>query len=276
MKVLLLAGLYHKGELRREAKLKPFTGEMEQHISQILSLPVATPVKVSKLLCCFVESVSSVPMTNELAEQLCVADRQLLVLRLAQLLEGDQVWLHPDCGQCNEPFDLGYQRSQLPVSAVSEQVLIKSFEQGIEVDLGDLSLKFRPPNGSDQIAISSLNNDSALSCLIERLSLNKDLKETSVLASLTVEQVNTIAEALDAVTPQLAGELKTQCPNCELEQTVLLDPYHMQGLSEEYLMQDIHYLAIHYHWSEADIMCLPRQRRRQYIQLISESGGYHE
>ena len=178
-------------------------------------------------------------MTSALADQLCVADRQLLILKLAQSIEGDQVWLHPDCINCHEPFDLGYQRSLLPVTTVDENVLIDSFQNGVSVNLGKYSFKFRLPNGGDQVAIFAMDNEDALSCLIERITFKEDSVKLPAPGSLTAAQINAISEALDEVTPQLADELVTECPSCHFKQTVVLDPYHMKGLGEDYLLQDI-------------------------------------
>ena len=34
-------------------------------------------------------------------------------------------------------------------------------------------------------------------------------------------------------------------------------------------MEDIHVLALHYHWSEADILRLPTPRRQHYLAMLA-------
>jgi hypothetical protein len=34
------------------------------------------------------------------------------------------------------------------------------------------------------------------------------------------------------------------------------------------LYQEVHHLALHYHWSEADILRLPRSKRLRYLGLL--------
>ena len=34
-------------------------------------------------------------------------------------------------------------------------------------------------------------------------------------------------------------------------------------------MREVHYLALHYHWSESEILNLQRDRRRGYLALLS-------
>jgi len=35
------------------------------------------------------------------------------------------------------------------------------------------------------------------------------------------------------------------------------------------LYEEIHVMALHYHWSEAQILALPRNRRQRYLALIA-------
>ena len=39
------------------------------------------------------------------------------------------------------------------------------------------------------------------------------------------------------------------------------------------LLADVHRLAWHYHWSEAEILALPRGRRAHYLALIDAARG---
>ena len=39
--------------------------------------------------------------------------------------------------------------------------------------------------------------------------------------------------------------------------------------SIEMLYEEIHVLALHYHWSEADLLGLPRTKRRRYLGLVA-------
>jgi hypothetical protein len=37
------------------------------------------------------------------------------------------------------------------------------------------------------------------------------------------------------------------------------------------LLREVHALALHYHWSEADILNLTRDRRRTYLSLLADA-----
>lgn len=70
--------------------------------------------------------------------------------------------------------------------------------------------------------------------------------------------------------PSLAVE--SRCPGCRAGLEVLVDPISL--LQKELrggagrLFAEVHTLAFHYHWAEADILSLPRPRRWMYIELL--------
>jgi hypothetical protein len=47
--------------------------------------------------------------------------------------------------------------------------------------------------------------------------------------------------------------------------------FFLQELDERaaQLTQEVHTLALHYHWSEREIMQMPRRRRTRYLELVS-------
>lgn len=44
-------------------------------------------------------------------------------------------------------------------------------------------------------------------------------------------------------------------------------------MSLNVLYQEVHLMALHYHWSEADILRLPFSKRRRYLQLLAQHLG---
>ncbi|AQA21988.1 hypothetical protein BTZ20_0501 [Rhodococcus sp. MTM3W5.2] len=48
-------------------------------------------------------------------------------------------------------------------------------------------------------------------------------------------------------------------------------------MNTDLLRREIHYLAYHYHWSEREIMEMPRHRRQRYVtQLADEIERSHD
>jgi hypothetical protein len=44
-------------------------------------------------------------------------------------------------------------------------------------------------------------------------------------------------------------------------------------MSLDALYQELHLLAVHYHWSESDILRLTASKRRRYLRLIESHAG---
>ena len=75
--------------------------------------------------------------------------------------------------------------------------------------------------------------------------------------------------------PQAEILLDLVCPACDAAFRTLLDigDYFYRELQGRagYLYQDVHLLALHYHWSEREILALSRRKRRLYLDLIGAS-----
>ena len=40
-------------------------------------------------------------------------------------------------------------------------------------------------------------------------------------------------------------------------------------MSVDTLYRDVHHLALHYHWSEGEILAMPRSKRLRYLSLLA-------
>jgi len=85
--------------------------------------------------------------------------------------------------------------------------------------------------------------------------------------------LETLDHTLDEMSPQPALAADIECPHCRLGQQAALDPYAWVVRDTGGLDQEVHTLALHYHWSEREILQLPRFRRARYLQLIDRSLG---
>ena len=101
--------------------------------------------------------------------------------------------------------------------------------------------------------------------------MNGEPPGESFISNLSEADIEVIDEAMDAVSPAVCNQLLVTCPECGQEQQANLDHYAQASLNEHLFYDEIHTLASHYHWSEADILNLPQQKRRRYLELISRS-----
>jgi len=75
------------------------------------------------------------------------------------------------------------------------------------------------------------------------------------------------------VAPEVAQAALAACPACGASNEIAVDPYLVLAASPEELFVEVHLLASAYHWSEAEILALPRARRQLYLRLIDRARG---
>jgi hypothetical protein len=86
------------------------------------------------------------------------------------------------------------------------------------------------------------------------------------------QQLPAIMAELD---PQAETILSLTCPVCGHIFSALFDAatYFFQELASRmrHLYREVHLLAFHYHWSEAEIMGMTARKRRLYLDLLAEA-----
>jgi len=199
---------------------------------------------------------------------LCMADRQFLMLRLAALLNGEQVWLKVTCGQCQAPFDIDLRRCDLPVKEAGPGF------PAVRLSIPTGELELRVPNARIQAEILALSDQEALDYLLRHsiTKVNGAAPDEALIHGLGPEEIALIDQALDEFAPAVCSELLVTCPECATEQRATLNHYQVAGLSAAEILIEIHTLAIHYHWGEEEILKLPRARRHRYLALIDSAN----
>lgn len=270
MEVTLPGGLWAHDQLTRSARFASFSGHAELALAELDASACSMPDFVTRALCLSLSDLGGLPPVPEAVEGLCVADRQFLMLRLAEVLNGDDAWLRARCSFCEHLFDLHIRRSALPV---------KEAEEGFPfctVDSRHGRMRLRVPTGHDQKAIVQKGDEEAMRMLLASCVVSVDGKapDPALLKSFSDEDVQAIEEALEALSPSVCDMLQTECPECGGQQNVCISPYEIRFDQQHGLFQEVHGLASYYHWSEQDILALPRGRRRLYLGMISLESGH--
>jgi hypothetical protein len=142
----------------------------------------------------------------------------------------------------------------------------------LQLSIGQVQL--RVPSGADEEAIAGGQEGvPPLQRLLGRLlSLNGQGVEVEELDETDLERIDA---RLDEMSPQAGLNAEVDCPYCRLGQAVAIDAYAWIARDGYQLDQEVHTLALHYHWSEREILQLPRHRRERYLQLIDRSRGQY-
>lgn len=254
----LIGGLMVDGALRRDVVLKPLTGAAEFLLAELGGTGMSHPEKVSAFLSQTVASVGGQPVDPD---ALCIGDRQHLVRQIGAGMGVDLIWLSGECTGCGETFEIPVKQAEMPVKPAGE-----GFPNGTSKVAGK-TIPIRVPTGADQAAIAHLEGQAAADRLLDRLI---DLPEGTRLSK---KQRVQLEEAIETLSPEVALEVATACPDCEKELRVYVDPYLALNEAGKGILDDVHVLARSYHWAQAEILALPRRLRQAYLALIDRDRG---
>jgi hypothetical protein len=172
---------------------------------------------------------------------------------------------HAVCGEPME-LDLDLDRFVLPEHAPEFDVQVTP----------DVRLTVRLPSGADQ---RRWHGAASAGDPIEA-QVARDLVQAvngvarSAGDALAPEWIDPLADALEERDPLTALRLATRCPACGEAVAIELDleDYLLSRARarQERLLDAVHQLARAYHWSEREILALPRERRRQYLARVRE------
>lgn len=257
----LPGGLWYQGNRYRDFAFRPVDGALELMIAEATTNAASTAAAVTQTLSHALAHLGGQPAGVERIRALTVGDRQYLMRCLCVHLGQHEQWLSADCHQCGAPFDFHLRLDELPVREGSDH------GDRVTVRLEGNAWYFRLPNGGDQETLANENDPRKL---LERCVLPDSHGAVSTLPHTALE---TIDSALEAAAAQVVTEVQARCPECDAGTAIALNPYELLGRPAEQLLREVHQMAIHYHWSERDILALPHQRRGAYLKLIDQARG---
>jgi len=269
MEVKLPGGLSKNGIIHRQVRFLPLTGRVEQTLIE-LGMVVNRPEYVTSVLTSVLDCIGDQKVDAECVSDLCVADRQYLMSRLAAMINGEQMWLKVTCAHCNSFFDVDVQRCDLPVKEAGEDFPL------LTIHLKEWNIVARIPTGEDQAQLARLSDEEKVMEYLLRnciKSVNGKKPKKDFYSMLSESDINIIDDALDEVAPAICNRLLVKCPECTAEQYIELDHYAISSSNEYNFYEEVHTLASNYHWSESAILDLPQSKRRRYIDLINRSKG---
>lgn len=298
----LPGGLYIevRGELirARDFSFRPITGALEMQLQDLLhecsAQGEAHPVWISRLLTVILARLATQKITPDdeksltLVRELCVADRHFLLLQWRLLLAGgsNYEWLSAHCPACSARYDFPLEWAQLPVKPAGEHFpQISVLPSDSSINKGEV-IQVRVPRGSDQEFIAQFHVQEAAqdqtqderqyekelrTQLLQRLIITDNSR--ALVQALDEDEIVRIETALEQAAPELAQQLQLACPECGEQHQVQLDWYRGMHKPIDELLDQIHRLAANYHWSEQEILALPKQRRTAYLRRLDRDRG---
>jgi hypothetical protein len=275
------------GAVHRHVELTSLSGREEEFLASNGRWDSASLVTVVLSRC--VQRLGSIsPVSKEVMRDLLIADRQVLLLKLRELTFGDRIRTTIVCSwpDCANRVDIDFSIQDIPIKESEDKgpayKMQLSPQAAFTGDDGEVyrEITFRLPNGGDQETIAPLlveNEAMAAEMLLGRCILgigrikNPGLERVSQLPALARMEIE---GQMEAIAPQVELTMEGECPECGREFAV---PFDHHGFifgelrtSLDLLYREVHYLAFHYHWSEREIMAMPREKRRKYIEVLAE------
>lgn len=285
--VTLPGGYFHNdGSLHLDAQVALLSGKEEEMLSAVKTGDCRT--LITKILAKCIRRLGFIDnITEEITGKMLVADRQFLLLKLREYTFGERIQGTVSCPGpgCGKKVDIDFCISDIPVKKLEEKKPFYTCRLPPDAAIrqnGNIldTVVFRLPHGRDRELLSPLLTteplqlqDQLLEACITQIGQLTDLSH-GLIASLSDKTKKTISEEIWKRAPAVEANFVALCPECGITFEFPFDIYQffLEELrtSLDLLYREVHYLAFHYHWSEEEIMNMPRKKRRQYLRILSE------
>jgi hypothetical protein len=213
--------------------------------------------------------------------QLTVGDREALLLHLYRLAFGEAVPCVIDCPvtDCGERLETELHVADLLVEA-TVPACAQWVQKQVTADGASIGVRVRAASGADQeraVGIAKQGIDPAIIDVLDHCVEFGSISDKVEWSKATPALLESLSDALEALDPQAQLELSMICPACATHFVVVFDTpsYLFTRLagSVHRLHQDIHLLALHYHWTERDIISMTTRSRGRYVEaLVADLG----
>lgn len=236
------------------------TGLDELTLAETLDGTATRPQQVTAALVASFEHVGGEQMNMDLARRLAAGTREWLLQQAALQWSPGQEWFEARCASCGTRYDSQIQLRAAPVYPPGPDFPIVK----VPTSLGELT--FELPNGGHEEVASQRACVEPVRDLVGLCGLDAGWPELT--DKLSEEDLEAIDHAFDEQAPDVADLLQTRCPGCGTANSARLDPLRWAFPDANALIREVHWLASSYRWRETDILAMPRQRRRRYVELI--------
>ncbi len=199
-----------------------------------------------------------------------VGQRDALLLELYHETFGPSLELTARCPHCQEQLEVDLSVDDLRAGAEPNGPQ----EAGGELQLHDLTLRFRAPTSLDLATIppSSTPQEARLDLLERCLVAAHRSREEISFEQLSDTELEALEAAVAETDPLGEILVEVECPECELGWRALLDVggcfWHRLAAVSRRVPYEVHSLASAYGWAERDLLAMAPERRRLYLEMI--------
>lgn len=249
----------------RHLGLRPF-GILESDLAIDFSQK-NNPMLVTQILeQCATSQSKTLP--TDFFRDLSIGKRLECVLRLARGFDERQPFSFLfKCQSCRLELEF-----ELTLAEIAEQQREADLQETVEIETGGRKMVFRKPLGRDQEnwqSFSFADERAAALMMANWLQVSPDKA-----SEIDDEALVLIERAMDEADPLVNFNCRVRCFDCDSVNEFPVDLYDFAlgelSRAQNRLLNAVHRLASHYHWSEREIFAVPHWRRMQYLNLIAE------
>lgn len=210
-------------------------------------------------------------MDADAVAQLCIGERDTLLLQLREWMFGPRLVNTADCPRCGECVEWENRISDFTMPAPFDRESQTSFH--LKVD--EFALIFRLPDSNDlTAALAASDHQAARSKLLHRCIIDaRHLDASCDIAALPAMVLEALSRRMEVLDPQADIRIELTCPACNHQWRILFDiaSFIWTEINHwaESMILTIHKLARAYGWSEKQILDLSPMRRQLYLGLIN-------
>lgn len=216
-------------------------------------------------------AVATPGMTNSQLAGMSLGERERRLLDLHARCFGARLSCVADCVQCGETFEF-----ELDARALSSGWPAPAeVTQPPSIEAQDLHIEISLPTVADSIVAGDAHDAAhAYRTLLQRcLVCTTPTGEPVAPEALPPAVLKEAAARMESADPAAELLISMPCPACE---AVLTEPLDLAAFCwaevearAPRLLAEVHALASHYGWSEADILAMSRIRRDAYLGMVS-------
>jgi hypothetical protein len=198
--------------------------------------------------------------------ELCIGERDSLLLRLREMLFGPCLGNTTRCPQCGERIEWE--------SKVADFFMPTEVTESFELREAEYVLRFRPPNSLDiAAAIKVQDTEAAQRIILTHCVLHCEYDGKKYAAEELPEPIlHKLAEHIEQADPMAEIRLQLICPVCSHAWEAVFDIGSFLWVEinnwAERMLRTVHKLAAGYGWSEQAILALSPVRRQLYLGML--------
>ena len=202
---------------------------------------------------------------------LSIGNRDAKLLQLREWMFGNKLKNMIRCPACSEMVEWECSTEDFHLQPVKQDEFVETFSL-----LQDgFNIHFRLPDSYDVLKFSAEENQLShinqllTECIIDITDANNEKYAPDVLPAIAWQ---TLEESMSKQDPQADINMQIACPHCRHQWNAVFDIMSFLWAEinnwAKHIMQEVALLARAFSWSEKDILAMPSQRRRSYIEMI--------